>query len=138
MALFYFAGLTTDCKDPDGALCTGDDCLCVDRAATSTILNFILRQQDIKESTLFSKIAIMFTGITAVSLLGVGIFLRDVKLALLGPLASYLLLFLSDFLTVISKVWSISPISSVLITLILGPLFVYYIIAIVEWWGNID
>lgn len=139
MALFYFTGLTRDCENPNGALCQGDEeCLCVNKSPSSSILDLVITPQNIVGSTMYSKISLVLTGITTLALLGVGFLYGNIKLALLGPVASYFLLFLSDFLTVIARIWSVHPIASVLATLVLLPLFVYYIIAVLDWWSGTD
>jgi len=138
VALFYFTGLTIDCLDANGNACVGDeDCMCKGGTASSTILNMMLKPEGWKETDLFSKAALLLGGIGA---LAVGIIaaraLQDARLALVAPMAVFMFALLWDFLKVISKIWSVHPLLSVLVSLIFSPLFIYYAIAVVEWWGT--
>lgn len=137
-ALFYFSGLTVDCEDESGARCTGGaDCLCVSRAPSSTLLNLVLHSQN-TENSLYSKISLGLLGITTLGLLAVSILYRNIKLAVLSPIAMYLLAFIGDFVTVISKIWSVYPLVSVMVILVISPLLIHYIVTIIEWWSGTD
>jgi len=139
IVLFYFTGLIIDCTKEDGSSCTGDEeCLCTAETPNSLVLNLMLKPHNIRVSTIRNKGILILEGITAAALLGVSFLYRDVKLALLGPFAIYIFNLLYDFTTVTAKIWSIHPLLSVIVALILSPLLVYYIIAVVEWWGGTD
>ena len=138
VGLFYFTGLLTDCENADGTACVGDeDCMCEGRTPNSIILNLILKPQNIKFTSIFTKGLLLLAGITAVGLsIIAALALRDARLALVGPFAIYMFNILYDFVSVITKVWSVHPLFSVIVALIISPLLVTYVIVIVEWWGS--
>lgn len=138
VALFYFTGLTIDCLDADGHACVGDEnCMCKSEGGASAILNMAVNPEGWKDTDLFSKTILLLGGIGA---LAVGIIaaraLQDARLALVAPMALFMIGLLWDFMKVISKIWSVHPLLSVLVSLIFSPLFIYYAIAVVEWWGG--
>ena len=139
VTLFYFTGLLTDCKNPTtNEACEGDDeCLCKGRTPNSMILDLALKPENIKFSTILQNGLLLLTGITALGLsIIAGLALRDARLALLGPFALFSFNILYDFISVIVRINSIHPILSVVISLVLSPLLIYYVFAAIEWWGG--
>jgi len=126
MLLFHFAGLLTEC-DGDG--------LCTSSTPNSLLFNFLVNPEHASDSTLWTKIGLALTGVSAALVLGAGLYINNVELAVMGPIAVFLLTMLWDFVAVFSRVRESSPVLSILL---FGPLMLLFIITILDWWRGRD
>ncbi len=126
MLLFYFGGLLTVCFD---------DGLCEGTTVNSVLLNLLLKPERMKSLTLGIKVILTLQGALASLIIAVGIFIKDVRLAVMGSLAIYFFNLGWDFLAVFTVVREVAP---VLAVLLFAPVLLVYVLTIVDWWMGRD
>ena len=109
--LFYFTGI-------------------LENTGSSTLLTMLLSPEDLPDSSFNAQLLLVLGGIGLGTII-VGIVTRNIELALMAPLAIWLMSLMWDFLYVYVK---ISQINVVLATLFFAPILFLYGITIVEWW----
>ena len=126
MIMFYFGGLISDCTN---------DGLCESTTPNSLLLDHLMHPENIKSSTLATKIT------TAIALIGVGAAIilgfanRNIELAVTGAVATYLFTLLLDFIAVFNRLRAIRP---ELAIIIFAPTLLLYCVTIIEWWRGQD
>ena len=110
--LFYFAGLMPS------------------DAPTSTLMTLLLNPTNIANTTLASKAAAAFTGLVAVATIIVGFVTKDIRLAVSGPFAAYMLTVLLDVTSIIAVVFSMSPPIAIIL---FSPFLIAMYITSLEW-----
>lgn len=124
--LFYFGGIAQEC--------VGDG-LCTSTTPTSLILNMALNPQNMLDSTLYARITLLISGLGSIAAIILGFVNRNPELIGRNLIGSYLLVIGFDFLGVFQKVYQQN---AVLAILIFSPLFIMYIITVVDWIGKND
>lgn len=116
MLLFYFGGLLQDTPN-------------------SLILDLILKPENYGDSIFANKLLAIFTGLTALASVAIGIALRSPELGLLAAFSVYLFNLAWDFISVFNIVRDANPVFALLI---FSPLFLIYMLTVVEWWRGRD
>ena len=118
MLLFYFSGL-------------------LEGTVSSTLLTIILNPQSFgsTEGTLYLYITAALLGVTAVGSIIVGILTKNIELAVISPLAIWLLSLFFDFIRVFQEVFAENPVIAVLL---FSPIMFLWFITIVDWWRGRD
>jgi len=113
MLVFYFTGLST---------------------TSGTILSFLLNIQNVNTTLWWTTVSGILAGTSAATII-VGYFSKNVELALVAPLASFLLVSLFDFLKIYIF---LAELNLVMATLFFAPFMLLIPITIVEYWRGRD
>lgn len=113
MLVFYFTGLST---------------------SSGTMLSFMLNLQNVNTTTWWLTVVGLLSGTSAATIL-IGFVSKNVELALVAPLALFLLISGWDIIKIFIFLASLNY---VLATLFLGPFLLMYIMIIVEYWRGRD
>jgi len=119
MLIFYFGGIA-------------------DNTGTSDFLNILLNIGDIKSSQLWDLILGpfgFFTLMGGLAILSSLFFRANPEQVYLIPIVTYFLSLGFDFLLIFNKVYSVN---SVIAVLIFSPVFLLYIVTVVEWYRGKD
>ena len=118
MLLFYFSGL-------------------LDGTISSRLLNIILTPESFGNTsgTLYLEVMGVLLGIAAGTGIVIGILTKNVELAIVSPLAVWLLSLFFDFIRVFLKVFAENPVIAVLL---FSPIMLLWFITIVDWWRGRD
>jgi len=123
----YFMGII-------GPAC-GTDGLCESTAPPSLLLTLIMAPQNLATSTLALTITTAITGLAALASIVIGFANLNIKLALTGGVATFLLALGWDILAVFNALRLSRPEIAILI---FAPLLIMWIITVFEWWGDRD
>jgi len=124
--LFFFGGLLNECSG---------DGLCEATTPSSLILNEVLHPENVKQGTLSSYILIGMTSLAAIAAIAIGYATKNVELAAMTGVATWLFTLLCDFLVVFNKVRSQSPTFAILL---FGPLMLGLVVLTIDWWRGRD
>jgi len=115
--VFYFTGLLQDTPN-------------------SVLLNLLLNPTALPTSSLLSQVALAVGGVVTAGVIIVGIFTGNLELAVMGSLTIWLLGVFWDILKVFSIVKD--SVDSSIALLLFSPLFIVWVMTMVEWWRGKD
>lgn len=126
LLLFYFTGLLQECDDNG---------MCEATSPNSQLLNFLMRPENVKSSVVGTKGILILEGVAAALIITTGLIIGNIELAVMGSFAIYYFNLGWDFLAVFNRVRGANPVIAVLI---FGPILLYYVIVILDWWRGRD
>ncbi len=121
LLIFYFAGLL----EPTVAQCT-------DSTVSNALLCVVLSPEDLPESTLVKSIILLaIVGGIGIAIVIGAFFTGQIELAIVSPVAVFILSLLWSFLSVFNKVKSANPVIAILI---FAPTLLYTAVMVLDWW----
>ena len=114
--LFYFTGLLGE-------------------TANSTLLNLLLNPENIASTSFTTAILTAILGISTVGVIAIGLVTGNIELAIMSPVAAYMLALGWDFVSVAQVVIAQDKVIGILL---FAPILLLYVITIIEWWRGRD
>jgi len=123
--LFYYGGLLTELEGE----------MCKPITPNALLISYLIEPECATQSTTWTKIILALSGVGAALVLGAGLFINNVELTVMGPVAIFIFNLLWDFISVFNRVRTNHPVFAVIL---FGPLMLLFIITILDWWRGRD